>query len=78
MERSYADLYKRSRQQKAKSVFKRAGTWLWGALGLGAIIAGYAAAVVNEVAPAPRVAQDLVCQWGSGRRSRRPGPSSRF
>jgi hypothetical protein len=62
MERSYADLYERSRRQKAKGAFKKVGTWLWGALGVGAFLGGYAAAVFNEVAPAPRVAKELVCQ----------------
>jgi hypothetical protein len=63
MERSYVDFYKPSRWRKAKSALKRAGWWLWGALGLGVIVGGYGAAVVNEIAPAPRVAKELVCQW---------------
>ena len=76
MERSYVDFYEPSRWRKAKSALKRAGWWLWGALGLGVILGGYAAALVNEVAPAPRVAKDLVCQWREWRAE--PAPGTQF
>ena len=58
MERSYADFYERSRLSKAKGVFKKFGLWLWGAIGLGGIIAAYLGSVATEILPAPR---DLVC-----------------
>ena len=73
MERSYADFYERSRWQKAKGAFRKIGAWLWGALGFGAILGGYAVAVVNEFAPAPRVAKELVCQWREWRAEPAPG-----
>ncbi len=73
MERSDADLHERSHRQRAKGAFKRAGTWLWGALGLGAVLVGYVAALFNEIAPAPQLAKDLVCQWREWRADPAPG-----
>jgi hypothetical protein len=73
MERSFADSYGTSRWHRTKEHFKRLGLWLWGALGLGAILASYVAAVVNEVAPAPQMAKNLVCQWHEWRAERAPG-----
>jgi hypothetical protein len=58
MERSYADFYEPSRWQKAKRRFKKLGLWLWGAIGLGGIVAAYLGSVATEVLPAPR---DVVC-----------------
>ena len=58
MERSFADFYERSRLSKAKGVFKKFGLWLWGAIGLGGILAAYFGSVATEILPAPR---DLVC-----------------
>ena len=58
MERSFADFYERSRLSKAKGAFKTFGFWLWGAIGLGSILAAYVGSVATEILPAPR---SLVC-----------------
>ena len=58
MERSFADFYERGRLSKVRGAFKKFGLWLWGAIGLGGIIAAYIGAVATEVLPAPR---DVVC-----------------
>jgi len=58
MERSYADLYQSSRWRTATARLGRSGKWIWSALGLGGMVAGYFAAVAGQLLPAPG---DVAC-----------------
>jgi hypothetical protein len=73
VERSYADFYEPSRWQKAKKRFKKLGVWLWGAIGLGVVVAAYFGSVATEVLPAPR---DLVCL--AREQFHKPAPGRQF
>jgi tetratricopeptide (TPR) repeat protein len=73
MERSFAEFYEPGRWRQARGRLKKLGLWIWGAVGLGAILGTYVAAVVNEVAPAPK---DLVCL--AKEQFRKPAPGTQF
>jgi hypothetical protein len=73
MERSYAELYEPRRGPRIKRWLGKLGLWLWGAIGLGGIVAAYAGSVATEVLPAPR---DLVCL--AKEQFCRPAPGTQF
>jgi hypothetical protein len=68
----YTVFYQRRAWGRAKERLKKLGLWLWGALGL-VFLGGYAAAVMNEIAPAPK---DLVCL--AKEQFRNPAPGTQF
>ena len=73
MERSYADFYEPSRWRKAKARLGRFGKWIWAALGLGVFAAGYVAAVIGQLLPAPGDVACLVREQFHD-----PGPGTHF
>ena len=62
VERNYADFYGPNLWQRAKGWLKRRWKIVCGALG--ALLVGYAGAVLNEIAPAPESARSLACRAG--------------
>ncbi len=73
MERTYADLYEPTRWRRTRARLKRLGLWLWGAVGLGGVVAAYFGSVATELLPAPH---DLVCL--AEEQFRKPAPGTQF